>query len=222
MASQLIWRLEEGYSRFIEGSRVELRLKQGPLGESLEISPKGLVNRSQPIELLFQAARSFAGADPAGLAWRLRPEAATRAHVPPVQQRLVPTLHAGMHQGRQRQRSPQRPSHALAREGLDIPRGVAHQEETQGQDRLFGLLSGDRRPTSGEILVGGGRKRFLSPYDAVKEGVVLVPGDRLLALLPSLPVRQNLAVTLFSRLRRWLRLPADEQERVDGAVVGDA
>ena len=67
--------------------------------------------------------------------------------------------------------------------------------EGQGQDRLFGLLSGDRRPTSGEILVGGERKRFLSPYDAVKEGVVLVPGDRLLALLPSLPVRQNLAVT---------------------------
>ena len=90
--------------------------------------------------------------------------------------------------------------------------------EGQGQDRLFGLLSGDRRPTSGEILVGGERRRFLSPYDAVKEGVVLVPGDRLLSLLPSLPVRQNLAATLFNRLRRWLRLPADEKERVDGAV----
>lgn len=81
MASQLIWRLEEGYSRFIEGSRVELRLKQGPLVESLEISPKGLADRSQPIELLFQAARTFAGRDASGLAWKLRPEATTRARI---------------------------------------------------------------------------------------------------------------------------------------------
>ena len=81
MASQVIWRLEEGYSRFIEGSRVELRLKQGPLGESLKISPKGLVDRSEPIELVFQAARTFAGTDRAGLAWRLRPEAAARARI---------------------------------------------------------------------------------------------------------------------------------------------
>ena len=90
--------------------------------------------------------------------------------------------------------------------------------EGQGQDRLFDLLAGDRRPSSGEIRVGGERKRFLSPYDAVREGVVLVPGDRLLALLPSLPVRQNLAATLFNRIRTWLRLPADEKARVDGAV----
>ena len=90
--------------------------------------------------------------------------------------------------------------------------------EGQGQDRLFELLAGDRRSSSGEILVRGERKRFLSPYDAVREGVVLVPGDRLLALLPSLPVRQNLATTLYNRLRRWLRLPPDEKTRVDGAV----
>ena len=81
MASQLNWRLEEGYSRFIEGSRIELRLKQGPLSENLEISPKGLIDRSQPIELVFQAARTFTGTDAAGLAWRLRPEAAIRALV---------------------------------------------------------------------------------------------------------------------------------------------
>ena len=81
MASQLNWRLEEGYSRFIEGSRIELRLKQGPLSENLEISPKGLIDRSQPIELIFQAARTFTGTDAAGLAWRLRPDAAIRALV---------------------------------------------------------------------------------------------------------------------------------------------
>ena len=90
--------------------------------------------------------------------------------------------------------------------------------EGQGQDRLFALLSGDRRPDSGEILVGGQSQRFHSPYDAVAAGVVLVPGDRLLALLPNLSVRQNLAIPLFTRLQRWLRIPADEPQRVNNAI----
>ena len=91
--------------------------------------------------------------------------------------------------------------------------------EGQGQDRLFELLSGDRQPTAGEILVGGKSQRFSSPYDAVQEGVVLVPGDRLLALLPNLPVRQNLAVPLFNRISRWLSIPGDEPTRVDEAIA---
>lgn len=90
--------------------------------------------------------------------------------------------------------------------------------EGQGQERLFDLLSGNRRPTGGELIVNGRPQRFRSPHGAVKEGVVLVPGDRLLALLPSLPVRQNLGVTLFTRVARWLRIVGDEQERVDDAI----
>ena len=90
--------------------------------------------------------------------------------------------------------------------------------EGQGQERLFELLSGDHQPTAGEILVGGKPRRFRSPYDAVRDGVVLVPGDRLLALLPSLSVRQNLAVPIFNQLRRWLGIPADEPQRVANAI----
>ncbi|HXF61342.1 MAG TPA: ATP-binding cassette domain-containing protein, partial [Caldilineaceae bacterium] len=71
--------------------------------------------------------------------------------------------------------------------------------EGQGQDRLFELLAGERQPTSGEILVGGRPRRFKSPYDAVRDNVVLVPGDRLLALLPNQSVRHNLAIPLFNR-----------------------
>ena len=63
--------------------------------------------------------------------------------------------------------------------------------EGQGQERLFSLLSGDRRPTAGEILVGGSQRRWRAPSDAVADGVVLIPGDRLLTLLPNLPVRQT-------------------------------
>ncbi|MDQ3250331.1 MAG: sugar ABC transporter ATP-binding protein [Chloroflexota bacterium] len=90
--------------------------------------------------------------------------------------------------------------------------------EGQGQDRLFDLLAGDRQPTGGEIRVGGHARQFHSPYDAVREGVVLVPGDRLLALLPSQPVRHNLAVPLFNRIGQWWRIPTDEVKRVDGAI----
>ena len=90
--------------------------------------------------------------------------------------------------------------------------------EGQGQDRLFELLAGERQPSAGEILVGGQPRRFRSPYDAVRDGVVLVPGDRLLALLPSLPVQQNLALSLFNFVRRWLGIPADEVSRVGQAI----
>jgi ribose transport system ATP-binding protein len=90
--------------------------------------------------------------------------------------------------------------------------------EGQGQERLFELLAGDRQPTGGEIVVAGRARHFHSPYDAVAEGVVLVPGDRLLALLPNQSVRHNLAAPLFNRVRRWWRIPADERSRVEKAI----
>jgi ribose transport system ATP-binding protein len=90
--------------------------------------------------------------------------------------------------------------------------------EGQGQNRLFDLLAGDRQPTAGEILVSGRPHHFNSPYDAVREGVVLVPGDRLLALLPNQSVRHNLAAPLFNRIRRWWRILPDERQRVDNAI----
>lgn len=90
--------------------------------------------------------------------------------------------------------------------------------EGQGQERLFDLLSGDRRSSAGEILVNGTPKTFRSPYDAVRDGVVLVPGDRLIALLPNLPVRQNLALPLFTQVRHWLGIPADEPQRVAESI----
>jgi len=90
--------------------------------------------------------------------------------------------------------------------------------EGQGQERLFSLLSGDRQPSEGDILVAGSQRRWRAPSDAVADGVVLIPGDRLLTLLPNLSVRQNLVVPLFSRIRQWLRIPADERQRVMNAI----
>ncbi len=90
--------------------------------------------------------------------------------------------------------------------------------EGQGQELLFDLLAGESRPTAGAIVVEGQVRRFRSPADAVKQGVVLVPGDRQQALLPSLPVHQNLAVSLFNRPAQWLTLPRHEEAAVDKAV----
>ena len=90
--------------------------------------------------------------------------------------------------------------------------------EGQGQDRLFELLSGDRRPDGGEIVVNGEDLAARSPFDAVRKGVVLIPSDRLQALLPQRSVKENLGTPLYTRLRSWLGLAPDEPQRVQRAV----
>jgi ribose transport system ATP-binding protein len=90
--------------------------------------------------------------------------------------------------------------------------------EGQGQDRLFDLMAGDRRPDGGEILIEGGPLHARSPYDAIRRGVVLVPSDRLLALLPKRSVRENLSMPLYNRAGQWLRLASDEAQRTGRAI----
>jgi ribose transport system ATP-binding protein len=90
--------------------------------------------------------------------------------------------------------------------------------EGQGQDRLFELLSGDRRPDRGDVSINGSPLRARSPHDAIERGVVLVPSDRVLALLPKRSIRENLSVSLYSRVKRWLGLVGDEEERTNRAI----
>jgi ribose transport system ATP-binding protein len=90
--------------------------------------------------------------------------------------------------------------------------------EGQGQDELFALLSGDHRPTSGEIEINGEQLSAHSPYNAIRKGLTLVPGNRHEALLPQRSVRENLSIPLYSRIARWFSLDSDETELVDGAV----
>ncbi|HXF56715.1 MAG TPA: sugar ABC transporter ATP-binding protein [Actinomycetota bacterium] len=90
--------------------------------------------------------------------------------------------------------------------------------EGQGQDRLFEVLSGARPYDGGELLVDGRPFRPRSPFDAIRHGVVLVPADRLQALLPQRPVRENLAAALYNRVARWFSLLRDEEDRVRRVV----
>jgi ribose transport system ATP-binding protein len=85
--------------------------------------------------------------------------------------------------------------------------------EGQGQDRLFEILSGNLRAPGGEILVDGRPLRARHPYDAIRRGVVLVPSNRLMALLPQRPIRENIAVPLFNRVRRWGPINSGRERR---------
>ena len=90
--------------------------------------------------------------------------------------------------------------------------------EGQGQNGLFQVLSGDHRPSSGQLIVDGQQLSARSPYDAIRKGVVLVPAERQNALLPQRSVRENLSLPLYNRISKWFTLASDETERVDGAV----
>jgi ribose transport system ATP-binding protein len=91
--------------------------------------------------------------------------------------------------------------------------------EGQGQDDLFAALSGDRGADGGEIRVGGRALRARHPYDAIRAGLVLVPADRLLALLPQRSVGENIAAPRYNAVRRWGPINMrNERRRVREAV----
>jgi ribose transport system ATP-binding protein len=91
--------------------------------------------------------------------------------------------------------------------------------EGQGQDELFEVLSGMRRQSHGTLHVDGREVQFRHPADAIRAGLVYVPGDRVEALLMQRSVRENIALPALARPRRWgpINMGA-ERGRVDGAI----
>ena len=91
--------------------------------------------------------------------------------------------------------------------------------EGQGQDELFGVLSGSARPSGGAIEVDGKAVQFGHPADAIRAGLVYVPGDRTEALLMQRSVKENIALPFSARPRAWGPIDkALERARVDGAI----
>jgi ribose transport system ATP-binding protein len=91
--------------------------------------------------------------------------------------------------------------------------------EGQGQDELFEVLAGARRPDRGELVVDGKVRRFGHPADAIGAGLVYVPADRAEALLPQRSVHENVALPLSARMRSWGLLPVREERRKVGEAV---
>jgi ribose transport system ATP-binding protein len=91
--------------------------------------------------------------------------------------------------------------------------------EGQGQDTLFDLLSGQHKIRNGTVERAGSPVRMRDPYDAIRAGMVLVPSDRLLALLPQRSIRENIASPLYAPLKRWGPLNSRrERAKVDDAI----
>src|ERR1700730_2515440 len=66
--------------------------------------------------------------------------------------------------------------------------------EGQGQEELFDCIAGSRRYDEGAIFAHGKGLRLRHPADAIAAGIVLVPANRLLALLPQRPISENIAL----------------------------
>ena len=91
--------------------------------------------------------------------------------------------------------------------------------EGQGQEELFDCIAGGRRYDEGAIFAHGKELRLRHPADAIAAGIVLVPANRLLALLPQRPIPENIALPAFGDIRNWgpIRVRA-ERMRVESAI----
>jgi ribose transport system ATP-binding protein len=91
--------------------------------------------------------------------------------------------------------------------------------EGQGQDELFGILSGAARPSGGSLLVDGEEVSFGHPADAIAQGLTFVPGDRAEGLLLQRSVRENIGLPYVAAPRSWGPIDMTrERERVGSAI----
>ncbi len=92
--------------------------------------------------------------------------------------------------------------------------------EGQGQDELFNVLAGFRKPKGGCFDVKGRPAHFNHPADAIAAGINLVPGDRSGALLMSRSVHENIALPRVAKLSNWgVVALKDEAKEVNAAIT---
>jgi ribose transport system ATP-binding protein len=91
--------------------------------------------------------------------------------------------------------------------------------EGQGQEELFDCIAGGRRYDEGAVIANGKELTLRHPADAIRAGLVLVPANRLLALLQQRSIRENIALPSFGGLSVWgpIRMRS-ERARVDSAI----
>ncbi|WP_380058075.1 sugar ABC transporter ATP-binding protein [Falsihalocynthiibacter sp. SS001] len=85
--------------------------------------------------------------------------------------------------------------------------------EGQGQDELFEVLAGMKKPSGGTIELNGTPHTFNHPADAIAAGLTFVPGDRADGLLMQRSVHENIAVPLLARPRKWGAIRMREEAR---------
>jgi ribose transport system ATP-binding protein len=91
--------------------------------------------------------------------------------------------------------------------------------EGQGQEELFDCIAGVRDRDGGEIRVHGELRRFRHPADAIRAGIVLVPANRLQAMLPQRSIRENVALPSYGPPSRWGPIAMRrERGRIENAI----
>ena len=91
--------------------------------------------------------------------------------------------------------------------------------EGQGQDELFECIAGVRRYEGGSVLSRGKELTLRHAADAIAAGVVLVPANRMLALLQQRSIQENIGLPAFRSLFKWGLVGARaEQKRVQSAI----
>jgi branched-chain amino acid transport system ATP-binding protein len=98
-----------------------------------------------------------------------------------------------------------------------------------GKTTLFDVISGERRPTRGKVLVDGMDVTRLSPWRRARLG--LARTFQRSTLFPGLTVKENLALAIRTRLRAGWRfwpsrlertIAAEVESRLDSAGLGPA
>jgi simple sugar transport system ATP-binding protein len=89
--------------------------------------------------------------------------------------------------------------------------GLLGSGRTETARMLFGL----DRPDGGTLLLRGKEVRFRSPKAAMRQGIGFLPEDRKLeAIVPSLSIRENVALALQAKRGWWKRISRRQQEEV--------
>jgi len=89
----------------------------------------------------------------------------------------------------------------------------------QGQEELLMLISGVLRPTSGKMMLGGKQVRFKHPNVAIRNGIFLVPGDRIRdGLFTNHTVYENIIYPKYSQKESFLLNNAALQKETDNVV----
>jgi ABC-type sugar transport system ATPase subunit len=86
--------------------------------------------------------------------------------------------------------------------------------EGSGIDEIFKILFGLERPTSGEITYSNGAARPKSPFQAIKQGLAMVPANRRdEGLMTNWSIRRNTSLAVLDRLLDRLGLVDRKAER---------
>jgi ribose transport system ATP-binding protein len=76
--------------------------------------------------------------------------------------------------------------------------------EGNGQAQLFDCLAGRQPPRAGRVVCDDKELMLISTHEAVRSGIMLLPGDRTLeALMPVLGVRVNATIQALRRFRTF-------------------